>query len=233
MHSTNTCRIYIVRHGETVWNVEGKLQGQADTPLTKKGVVQARERANELSRIEFEAIFASDLGRTMRTAEILKADRELVVMATTMMRERAFGRYEGTTYEEFRREMAAKLAERDMLGMEAQAGFRLSEDVETDEEIVGRGLLFIRETALAYPGKTVLMVSHGGMMRALLWKLGVTSHDGKKIGMGIISNLAYFVLKTDGVEMEVVEMEGIEFEELRQEKIEDVRDNGSEKSANG
>lgn len=210
MNGNNACQIYIVRHGETEWNVEGRLQGHKDTPLTSRGIQQAKNRAHDLSRIEFDAIFASDLGRTMKTAEILKAERETVVIAVKLMRERAFGRFEGMKYQEFGDLLREKLDQRDALTLKAQGSYKLHEEIESDDELSARGLTCIRETALAYLGRTVLMVSHGGMMRALLWKLGVTSHDGKKIGMGLISNLAYFVLKTDGVEMEVVKMEGIE-----------------------
>lgn len=209
--SDPTCTIYIVRHGETEWNAQRRLQGQADTPLTEKGLEQARERANDLSHINFDAVFASDLERTMKTAGILKADQEMVVIATKLLRERAFGRFEGMTYEEFSKELADRLAERDALGYKDQVNFRTHEDVETDGELVDRGLRFIREVALAHPGEMVLMVSHGGMMQSLLHRfgVGVVNDVYQRI---LISNLGYFVLETDGAEMNVREMIGIEIE---------------------
>lgn len=213
MDDYSKCRMYIVRHGETEWNVEGRLQGHEDAPLTARGIQQAKNRANDLSRIEFDAIFASDLGRTMATAKILKAERELTVIATKLMRERAFGRFEGMKYQEFGELLREKLDERDALALEAQGSYKLHEEIESDDELSTRGLTCIRETALAYLGKSVLMVSHGGMMGALLWKLGIGLDKGKVQRRALIQNLAYFVLETDGVEMEVTQMEGIEWEE--------------------
>lgn len=212
MNDNDKCRIYIVRHGETEWNVEGRLQGHEDAPLTSRGIEQAKNRANDLSRIEFDAIYASDLGRTMMTAEILKAERETAVIATKLMRERAFGRFEGMKYQEFGDLLREKLDEKDAMALELQGSYKLHKEIESDEELSARGLTCIRETAMAYPGKTVLMVSHGGMMGALLWKLGVGREKGKVQRRALVRNLAYFVLETDGVEMEVTKMEGIEWE---------------------
>lgn len=201
--------IYLVRHGETLWNKEGKLQGQADSKLTKQGEKQAQDRASDLAQVEFDHIFASDLARTMTTAQILKADRDMAVLATNLLRERSFGRFEGATYEDFRNQLGEKLDALDALPYKDQIHFKTHEDIESDGELIDRGLRFIRETALAHPGETILMVSHGGMMQALLWRFGV-GIQGEINHRIQVHNLGYFILQTDGVEMEVQDLVGVE-----------------------
>src|SRR5437879_13343918 len=61
-------RILLVRHGETVFNVEGRWQGQSDSPLTERGLAQARELARALAEVSIAAIYSSDLGRAIDTA---------------------------------------------------------------------------------------------------------------------------------------------------------------------
>ena len=69
--------IYIVRHGETDWNVLGKLQGSKDIPLNEKGIEQAKELREILKDVKFDIVFASPLQRTLKTAEII-CDNEII-----------------------------------------------------------------------------------------------------------------------------------------------------------
>ncbi|WP_293774699.1 2,3-diphosphoglycerate-dependent phosphoglycerate mutase GpmB [uncultured Pantoea sp.] len=64
-------RVYLVRHGETVWNAERRIQGQSDSPLTEKGEQQARQVGERVKQLGITHVIASDLGRTRRTAEII------------------------------------------------------------------------------------------------------------------------------------------------------------------
>ena len=75
----NLCTLYLVRHGETEWNVKGITQGQTNSSLTENGKQQALNTANDLKNINFDAIFSSDLTRTQDTAEIIKLDRDIMV----------------------------------------------------------------------------------------------------------------------------------------------------------
>lgn len=92
-HITNKekyCTFYIVRHGETLWNVKGLLQGIKDSALTPTGEKQARELAAELESVNFDVIFSSDLLRARRTAEIIALERKLAVKTSQLLRERQF-----------------------------------------------------------------------------------------------------------------------------------------------
>lgn len=87
--------IYMVRHGETPWNVEGRYQGQLDPPLTDKGLWQARSTASELAPLGFEAIYSSDLARARQTAEALATETGLSIRLDSRLREIHQGEWQG------------------------------------------------------------------------------------------------------------------------------------------
>ncbi|CAN5315547.1 histidine phosphatase family protein [soil metagenome] len=187
--------LYIVRHGETEWNTQKLLQGHTDSPLTEKGIEQAKESAAHFKTLTFDAAFSSDLLRAKRTAEFIALEHNLVVTTTNLMRERNFGKYEGRLVSEFRadlREMITDLSEAE------KRNFKLTDDMESDEEVISRLLTFLRQTALAYDGKNVLIVTHSGVIRLLLTRFGYVTQDGLD-GLSI-KNLAYIKLDCDGSE---------------------------------
>jgi broad specificity phosphatase PhoE len=202
------CTLYLVRHGETEWNVKKITQGQSESYLTENGIQQAEETAQKLKDIKFDAIFSSDLSRTYRTAEIIKLDREIVIQTSKMLRERACGRFEKQHSNIFKEVLKEKIAERKKLSEEDSWNFRLDEDVETDEEIVSRFLVHIREIAVAYPNKTVLVVSHGGPLRMFLAKTGYVPK--KELPGGAFKNGGYIKVLSDGVNFFVKEAEGLQ-----------------------
>src|SRR3954454_18160142 len=91
-------KIVLVRHGETQWNVEQRIQGQGDSPLTPTGVEQARAIGRRLAREHFDRLVASDLGRAMQTAQEIAALTSHEVVPDARFRERHFGVGEGLTY---------------------------------------------------------------------------------------------------------------------------------------
>ncbi len=202
------CKLYIVRHGETEYNVSGQMQGIVDSPLTQKGREQAKQRAADLASTEFAAIYASDLGRAVATAEILKLDREMIILTTKLLRERSFGTFDGQPVSVWREELQEKLAERDQLSAKDLFSYVLREDIETDQVVFTRCITFLREVAVAHPGKNVLLVSHGGVMRTILIHLGYGTPQ--KLQSNSVTNLGYFVLESDGTDFSVVETHGIE-----------------------
>ena len=91
----NLCTIYIIRHGETEWNVKKIMQGQKNSLLTTKGIQQAKQAAKQLKQIKFAAIFSSDLLRAKRTAQIIALEHKLIVKTRKILRERYYGKFEG------------------------------------------------------------------------------------------------------------------------------------------
>lgn len=92
--------IVLVRHGETDWNRERRLQGQLDVPLNAQGREQAAQLGRALAREPFDAIYASDLSRARETAQALAGEVGKAVRDDTGLRERCYGGFEGLTYAE-------------------------------------------------------------------------------------------------------------------------------------
>ncbi len=205
----NLTTFYVVRHGETEWNVLQKIQGHTDISLNVNGKLQATKLAMELAHVKFDLALSSDLLRAKRTSEIIALERKLTIQTTEMLRERNFGRYEGlpnhtfslTTYDALLKSMT----------IEQRRQHRLSEGVESDEELIARIITFLRETAVAHPGKSVLIGTHGGILRILLIHLGLATYQ--TLPLKSISNASYIKLKSDGVDFYVDEMKGIKINE--------------------
>ena len=88
-------KLYIVRHGETDWNNEKKLQGRSDVPLNDYGRELAYITAEALKDVSYDAIYSSPLIRAYETATILKGDRDIDIIKDERLREMCFGEYEG------------------------------------------------------------------------------------------------------------------------------------------
>ena len=88
-------KLYLIRHGETDWNIVKRLQGATDIPLNENGEALARETAEGLKEIPFDMVFTSPLKRAYRTAEIVKGNREIPLIIEERIREICFGDYEG------------------------------------------------------------------------------------------------------------------------------------------
>ena len=196
----NFCTFIAARHGQTEWNIVGRIQGHLDSPLTPAGEKQANDLAEELKEIQIDAIFSSDLLRAKRTAEIISIPHQLVVTTTESLRERKLGQLEGTQENEL-----ATLRE---LRVKNDPDAFTLRGIETEEEIVSRLTTFLRETAIAYSGKAVLLITHGSALRALLVHMGYGSHDD--LNSATIANLAYIKFSSDGKNFVINEVKGID-----------------------
>src|SRR3989344_8043224 len=122
---------YLVRHGETEYNVKKIIQGQSDSPLTKKGIEEVKNVAKKLKGIKFDYVFSSDLLRAKRTAEIIALEHKLEIQTNKLLRERRFGNLEGKSNSELKWEKRF-----DNLTNEQKYTYKHSPDIESDEEIV-------------------------------------------------------------------------------------------------
>ncbi|MDD5416024.1 MAG: histidine phosphatase family protein [Candidatus Daviesbacteria bacterium] len=196
----NYCTLYIVRHGQTDWNLKEITQGETNIPLNNKGIKQAKALGKNLKNIHFDVVFSSDLIRAKQTAEVINLERKLAIKTAKALRERRYGKHEGTPQSEMKEiyDTWEKLSKKERLS------YKPYESYETDEEIIGRYITFLREVAVLYLGKTVLIVSHGGVMRVLL------NHLSEKIYFtNSISNAAFIKLESDGVDFFIKELKGI------------------------
>jgi broad specificity phosphatase PhoE len=200
----NLCTIYLIRHGKTDWNVKKLIQGHTDIALNLEGKTTAKDLAKELKRIKFDKIYASDLSRAKQTAEIIALEHKLVVETTKALRERNFGNVEGKSHDIFP-EMNRLL---DNLDDRTRYSYKFDSnmEMENDEEVMNRFLTFLSEIAVANPGKTVLVATHGGPMWMFLVKLGFSDYQH----FLEIKNLAHIKLESDGVDFFIKETSGIE-----------------------
>ena len=143
--------LLVARHGETDWNREGRWQGWADPPLNETGRAQARELAEQLRSVPFDAVYSSDLRRAHETAEIVAAPHAVPVVADAGLREIDIGSWSGLT--------RAEIDERFPTGERP--------DGETRDQHAARVLDAVERIARANPGRRILLVTHGGTMRAL------------------------------------------------------------------
>jgi broad specificity phosphatase PhoE len=157
-------RLYCIRHGESAWNEEQRIQGQADIGLTPRGRAQAAALAERLAHLPIGAVLSSDLRRAVETAQPIAARHGLIPQLVPALRERHFGIYQGLTFEE--------VAARDPFGWEAIfAGDGCPPGGERRAEVLARVERFLEALRAAPPAEHVVVVGHGGSIRALVLAL--------------------------------------------------------------
>lgn len=156
-------RMLIVRHGETPWNAQGRLQGHADIDLSEKGRRQAGEVAQRLADTHIDVAYSSDLARAWNTAQIALGQRNVPLRSTEGLRERYYGVFEGLTVEEredlFPEEFAASLVKD--LDFAPEGGESARRTLDRMSTVIGE----IKERHL---NETVLVVGHGGSLRSAI-----------------------------------------------------------------
>jgi len=140
--------LYLVRHGETVDNVNQIMQGQTQGRLTANGIVQAQQVRDQMASESFSAIIASDLKRSVDTATIIAEPHHLDVVQTPLLRERDWGGFTGRYIPDLKNEV-------------------WPDDIETLENLLSRAGEFIAFVKKTYPGKKVLAVGHGIINKAV------------------------------------------------------------------
>ena len=161
-HDAQLTRVVAIRHGETVWNAEMRMQGQLDTALSERGRRQARRMAEALAGDGIEAIFASDLARAFDTAQALADVTGLSVTTDPGLRERSFGVFQGFTYAEIDARWP----------VEAARWRRHDPDFGPDEgetlcDFSARALAACARIAASQAGRAIAIVTHGGVLDCL------------------------------------------------------------------
>jgi broad specificity phosphatase PhoE len=152
--------IYLARHGESDWNVERRWQGHADRPLTDRGRGQAQDLAARLARVHLDAVYSSDLRRAWETAEAVASAKGLDVIRLPELREVDVGSWSGLTRDECEARFPEAFAR-------WRAGGSGWDDGESYEEMGERIVEAIGRLAAEHQGGAILVVSHGGPIRAV------------------------------------------------------------------
>lgn len=163
--------LLLIRHGETAWNAEHRIQGRLDVPLSTTGVWQAGRLAQRLADEAIDVVVASDLARAWMTGVPLADARGLSMSAEPRLRERAFGIFEGKTLDE----IAAGHPQEFAAWRTRDVDWRIPGG-ESAAEFIARVLEAMEEIATKHPGRTVAVITHGGVLdvvyrkaRALAW----------------------------------------------------------------
>lgn len=162
------CRLILIRHGETDWNVQMRYQGWTDIPLNSNGRDQVKLLASQLQDRPIRAIYSSPLQRAKQTAEILKEIHPLDIVEFDHLKEGGYGHLEGSTFYEVKEKFGDRMAIAEKLSHTERLKFRLIEGQESLEEIALRASSCLKQIASAHLGEEVIVVTHGGVIRSMI-----------------------------------------------------------------
>ena len=148
-------KIYIIRHGQTDWNLIDKIQGQKDTVLNKTGVMQAENARNEIEKYDFDLIICSPLKRAKQTAEIINKNKKIEIIYNEDLMERGLGSFEGTQ---------SNIDEIPICNLKMNLEIN---NIETAKELYARVSKLLDYIKNDLNDKKILLVTHGGTARAI------------------------------------------------------------------
>jgi uncharacterized phosphatase len=169
--------ICLIRHGETDWNVEGRLQGTTDTSLNAKGVKQAQACSTYLTSSSYDVLITSPLKRAKQTAEIINQQLQLPFHEMDDFKERSFGDAEGMTYESRR----AVYPDKNYPNQEETTDF------------YNRVMTGLRKVTQLHPNQRVLLVAHGAVIKVILKTFSNDENilENNRLMNGCISNIHF------------------------------------------
>lgn len=153
--------LLLIRHGQTEWNRDRRIQGNGDSPLTDRGQAQAEAAANALTRFDVTALYASDAGRALQTAAPIANATDLPVQTDVRLRERHYGIFEGKTHADLELEYPDIHYEY----LKRRPDFVVPGG-ESLAQLQARTVAACTDIALSQPGQDVVVVAHGGTIRA-------------------------------------------------------------------
>ncbi len=203
--------IYIIRHGQTVWNKSRRLQGRTDIELNENGIRLAIESGENMKDIYFDKIYCSPLTRAKTTAELIRGERDIELIVDDRLKELCFGEYEGRDF----RELVKDLDDPFHYFYERPDLYQAPKGGESFEEITKRAAEFLIDVIEPQKNlKRIMIVAHGAMNKALLrrmrhnelrdyWQGGLQKNCGVTIanldesGYTIIEENKLFYQETD------------------------------------
>lgn len=159
-------RIFLIRHGETMWNTEARYQGHTNIQLSEKGRYQGERLGQRMARENINVIYSSDLSRAVETANYIAQYHNVKVRQAVELRELNFGTWEGLTFNEIS-SLYADLAEKwisDPLTLQIPQG-------ELFSQLQQRTTSFINNLIKNSSEENIAIVSHGGAIRAIICSL--------------------------------------------------------------
>lgn len=171
-----------MRHGETDWNRRRRIQGHSDIPLNEQGKWQAERLARRLQSLELDAIYASDLQRAYKTAQVVGEALGLEVRTCPMLRERCFGQLEGLTPDEIRSKYESFPIDPALSGKFG---------IETMEQMQKRLVARLEQLVTEHHPGRILVVSHGGAINAFIQHVAGEGMEKVRLANTAISHFDY------------------------------------------
>jgi probable phosphoglycerate mutase len=163
---TKMTRFGLIRHAQTYWNQEKRIQGHSDSPLTPEGELQARRWGKILQQFFWNRLLISDTGRAMATAEIINDCLKLPLTIDSRLREQDWGHWAGKTVPQIDAQAAGDADEL------VKAGWDFCPPGgESRREVLQRSCEALQEAAQQYAGESLLVVTHEGVIKCLLYHL--------------------------------------------------------------
>jgi probable phosphoglycerate mutase len=162
MVPTRETNLVVIRHGETVWNRQRRIQGHGDSPLTAAGRAQARAVGRRVAETPFDALVASDLGRAVETAEHIASRTGHRIVTDPRLRERHYGHLEGLTEEEVRERHGGMFE-----ALMADDPDWSPPGGESHRQHFQRVVAMVEEWIRHHPSTTTVFVAHGGVLDIL------------------------------------------------------------------
>jgi len=159
-------RFGLLRHAQTAWNRQKRIQGRTDSPLTDAGKKQAANWAAILSGFHWDRLLCSDLGRARATAEIVNRTLSLPEHLDARLREQDWGRWEGKTIAELRQDAGRQLEAQENGGWDF-----CPPGGESRRRLRERSRSALMQAARRWPGSTILVVTHEGVIKTLVYDL--------------------------------------------------------------
>lgn len=177
--------VYLTRHGQTEWNLEKRLQGRGDSPLTKVGIQRAEELRDRIVNLDIDCIYSSPIERALNTAKILRGQKALEIISNDGLMEMNFGEYEGKITDDVKIENPQWDIEKIMKGditLVAPNG-------ETLEEVRYRVRKSMDCILHENKGRTLLVVAHGITLKALMYYFKDNEVNSEVMGQATLTKV--------------------------------------------
>ena len=177
--------IYLTRHGQTLWNIEKRLQGRGNSPLTEEGIERAKELRDRIKNIHIDTIYSSPIERALNTANIIKGDKDLEIVTDDGLMEMCFGDYEGRRTDDVMQENPnwdISLIMKGDTKLSAPNG-------ETLEEVRNRVSITMDRIIEENRGKTILIVAHGITLKALMYYFKDEEVNSEVMGQATLTKI--------------------------------------------
>lgn len=190
----NSTHFWLIRHGETEWNANRRLQGWLDIPLSDIGLTQAEQLAAHLAALKeprFHAVLSSDLIRAAETARIATAHLGLPVLTRETLRERNYGIYQGLDWAALNEDLASQ-------GVNLRAPDQFIENGESFQGFADRIVAAFETLAREHAGQNLLVFAHGGVIDVIWRRIGGHALTVKRPGTILNTSINVFDVSTRG-----------------------------------